>query len=406
MWMLGFYGTVIGAGVLFLLINVGVGGMISLIIMVIFAFSMTFFVYRGLIRFVLFGKNSGEDIIEVVEEYFGIGVGKLIILFYFFVIYSILLVYSVVIINIVESFMFYQLGMTLSSRAILSLILIVGMMIIVRFGEQMIVKAMSILVFSFVGVLMLLVLYLISQWNGVVLETLFLDIVFVIGNGLWMILWLVISVMVFSFNYFSIIFFFVVAKREEYGDMVEQKCSKILVFVYIMMVLIVMFFVFSCVLSLISVDLVAVKEQNISILFYLVNYFNVSVIAWMVSIIAIIVIIKFFFGYYLGVREGFNGMVIKFLRGKGKFIEINKLNRIIALFMLVTIWIVVILNSSILGMIEILGGLIIAMILFLMSMYVIQKVSVMRKYSGYISNVFVVVMGLIVIFVIFYFLFS
>lgn len=91
----------------------------------------------------------------------------------------------------------------------------------------------------------------------------------------------------------------------------------------------------------------------------------------MVSIIAIIVIIKFFFGYYLGVREGFNGMVIKFLRGKGKFIEINKLNRIIALFMLVTIWIVVILNSSILGMIEILGGLIIAMILFLMSMYVI-----------------------------------
>lgn len=107
MWMLGFYGMVIGVGVLFLLINVGVGGMILLIIMVIFVFLMMFFVYCGLICFVLFGKNLGEDIIEVVEEYFGIGVGKLIILFYFFVIYSILLVYSVVIINIVESFMFY-----------------------------------------------------------------------------------------------------------------------------------------------------------------------------------------------------------------------------------------------------------------------------------------------------------
>ncbi len=31
-----------------------------------------------------------------------------------------------------------------------------------------------------------------------------------------------------------------------------------------------------------------------------------------------------------GAREGFNGMVIKSLRGKGKSIEINKLNRITA----------------------------------------------------------------------------
>lgn len=38
MWMLGLYGTAIGAGVLFLPINAGVGGMIPLIIMAILAF--------------------------------------------------------------------------------------------------------------------------------------------------------------------------------------------------------------------------------------------------------------------------------------------------------------------------------------------------------------------------------
>ena len=52
-------------------------------------------------------------------------------------------------------------------------------------------------------------------------------------------------------------------------------------------------------------------------------------------------------------------------------------------------------------MIETLGGPIIAMILFLMPMYAIQKVPAMRKYSGHISNVFVVVMGLIAISAIF-----
>ena len=87
MWMLGLYGTAIGAGVLFLPINAGVGGMIPLIIMAILAFPMTFFAHRGLTRFVLSGKNPGEDITEVVEEHFGIGAGKLITLLYFFAIY-------------------------------------------------------------------------------------------------------------------------------------------------------------------------------------------------------------------------------------------------------------------------------------------------------------------------------
>ncbi|MGK3430097.1 hypothetical protein ACSLO7_30515, partial [Klebsiella pneumoniae] len=42
----------------------------------------------------------------------------------------------------------------------------------------------------------------------------------------------------------------------------------------------------------------------------------------------------------VGAREGFNGMVIKSLRSKGKSIEINKLNKLTALFMLITTWIV------------------------------------------------------------------
>ena len=398
MWMLGLYGTAIGAGVLFLPINAGVGGMIPLIIMAILAFPMTFFAHRGMTRFVLSGKNPGEDITEVVEEHFGVGAGKLITLLYFFAIYPILLVYSVAITNTVETFMAHQLHMTPPPRAILSLILIVGMMTIVRFGEQMIVKAMSVLVFPFVIALMVLALYLIPQWNGAALETLSLSGASVTGNGLLMTLWLA--------NHSPIISSFAVAKREEYGEGAEKKCSSILARAHIMMVLTVMFFVFSCVLSLSPADLAAAKEQNISILSYLANHFNAPIIAWMAPIIAMIAITKSFLGHYLGAREGFNGMVIKSLRSKGKSIEINKLNKLTALFMLITTWIVATLNPSILGMIETLGGPIIAMILFLMPMYAIQKVPAMRKYSGHISNVFVVIMGLIAISAIFYSLFS
>lgn len=391
-WMLGLYGTAIGAGLLFLPINAGIGGLIPLIIMAIIAFPMTYYSHRALCRFVLSGKKGGEDITEVVEEHFGVGAGKLITLLYFFAIYPILLVYSVAITNTVDSFITHQLHLPSPPRAVLSLVLILGLMFIVRFGEAMIVKAMSILVYPFVMVLMLLAFYLVPHWNLAIFD----NISFTssaTGNGLLSTLWLAIPVMVFSFNHSPIISSFAVAKRKEYGDDAER----ILYYSHIMMVLTVMFFVFSCVLSLSPAELMEAKTQNISILSYLANHFNNPVMAYLAPVIATIAISKSFLGHYLGAGEGFNGMIIKSLRSRGKTIGHAKLNRITALFMLVTTWIVATLNPSILGMIETMGGPVIACLLFLMPMYAIQKVPAMKQYSGQISNVFVTVMGLIAI---------
>jgi serine transporter len=59
-------------------------------------------------------------------------------------------------------------------------------------------------------------------------------------------------------------------------------------------------------------------------------------------------------------------------------------------------------NPSILGMIETLGGPIIACLLFLMPMYAIRRVPALRQYSGQVSNVFVVLIGLIALSAIIY----
>ena len=73
------------------------------------------------------------------------------------------------------------------------------------------------------------------------------------------------------------------------------------------------------------------------------------------------------------------------------------LDRMTGAFMLVVCWAVATLNPSILGMIETLGGPVIAAILFLMPMYAIRRVPAMRQYSGKISNVFVTAVGLVAI---------
>ncbi|OQS31486.1 HAAAP family serine/threonine permease [Chromobacterium haemolyticum] len=405
-WMLGLYGTAIGAGTLFLPINAGIGGLWPLIVMALLALPLTFFAHRGLTRFVLSSSKPGADITEVVEEHFGVGAGKLITLLYFFAIYPILLVYSVAITNTVQSFMVNQLGVSAPPRAILSLILILGLMAIVRLGEQMIVKAMSVLVYPFVACLMLLALYLVPEWNSSAIQQ-----AGSLGDALshgafYKTLWLAIPVMVFSFNHSPIISSFSVDQQKLHGDAAEPAAGRVLIRAHVMMVLSVMFFVFSCVFSLSPADLAAAKAQNISILSYLANHFRNPVIEWVAPLIAMVAISKSFLGHYLGAKEGFNGLIIKQLRQSGKTIETAKLDRFTAVFMIITTWAVATFNPSILGMIETLGGPVIAMLLFLMPMYAIAKVPAMKKYSGVASNIFVVLIGLIAISAIFYDLFA
>ena len=389
-WMLGLYGTAIGAGTLFLPINAGVGGFWPLIVLALLAFPMTFFAHRGLTRFVLSGKSG--DITDVVEEHFGVGAGKLITLLYFFAIFPILLVYSVALTNTLGSFMQHQLHLTPPPRAILSLVLILGLMAIVRCGQGMIVKAMSVLVYPFVAALLLLAFSLIPNWNGAFFAS--------AREGMplpmfFQTLWLAIPVMVFSFNHSPIISAFAVDQKRVYGPMAERKSSGILATAHGMMVLTVMFFCFSCVLALSPADLAAAKAQNISILSYLANHFQTPVIAYAAPLIALVAITKSFLGHYIGASEGFQGLVVKSLRGRNRTLSAKWLERSTALFMVLTCWAVATFNPSILGMIETMGGPIIACLLFLMPMYAIRRVPSLRQYSGQVSNVFVVLIGLI-----------
>ncbi|MFF7109133.1 serine/threonine transporter [Pseudomonas sichuanensis] len=392
-WALGLYGTAIGAGTLFLPINAGVGGFWPLLILALLAFPMTFFAHRALTRFVLSGRKGGsEDITEVVEEHFGVGAGKLITLLYFFAIFPILLVYSVALTNTLTSFFEHQLHLNAPPRALLALLLICGLMIIVRCGQQLIVKAMSLLVYPFVASLLLLALSLIPNWNGAFFAQANEGLS---ASNLMLTLWLAIPVMVFSFNHSPIISAFAVDQKHRYGVDADRKSGRTLATAHVMMVLTVMFFCFSCVLALSPENLAEAKAQNISILSYLANHFQTPVIAFVAPLIALVAITKSFLGHYIGASEGFQGMIVKSLRGRGKTWPAKRLERATALFMVVTCWAVATLNPSILGLIEGLGGPVIACLLFLMPMYAVHKVPALRQYSGKLSNVFVVLIGLI-----------
>ncbi|MBA2649247.1 MAG: HAAAP family serine/threonine permease [Legionella sp.] len=399
-WMLGLYGTAIGAGVLYLPINAGLYGIWPLIIMLFMAFPMTYYSHRALCRFVLSGSSPHMDITEVVEEHFGLNAGRMLTFLYFFAVYPFLLMYSVAITNTTQSFIINQMGLNAPPRALLSLALILGLMAIIRLGQEIIMKSMSLLVYPFASALFLLSLYLIPNWNAAVLHP--QAISGHGGHGLLITMWLIIPVMVFSFNHSPIISAFALSQKKQYGHQAEDRCTTILRYSHLMMVFSVMFFVFSCVFSLSPHDLILAKEQNITILSYLANHFQTPLIAYAAPIIAFIAISKSFLGHYLGAREGLSSMVVKALQTSGKILKPSTLERLIELFIVLTCWIVATINPNILKMIETLGGPVIAALLFIMPMYAISKVPVLKQYSNCVSNLFIMIIGIICISAIIY----
>ena len=388
-WMLGLFGTAIGAGTLFLPINAGVGGFWPLLILALLAFPMTFYAHRGLTRFVLSGRE-GADITEVVEEHFGLTAGALITALYFLAIFPILLIYSVALTNTVGSFIEHQLGMQPPPRALLALVLILGLLALVRCGEQVIVKAMSLMVYPFIVALLFLAVFLVPHWTGGILST---ATSVPEPSALLHTLWLAIPVMVFSFNHSPIISAFAVDQKRRYGEHAEQRSGQILGRAHGLMVVMVLFFVFSCVLTLSPAQLAEAKAQNLSILSYLANHFSNPTIAFAAPLIAFVAIAKSFLGHYIGASEGLKGLVLK----TGARPRAKTLDRLTAGFMLVVCWAVATLNPSILVMIETWGGPVIAALLFLMPMYAIRRVPAMRQYSGKLSNIFVTLVGVVAI---------
>ena len=408
-WTLSLFGTAIGAGVMFLPINAGIGGIIPLIIMTIIAFPMTFWAHHAMTRLVLSGSDPKSHLTDVMEEHFGANAGVVMSVLYFVAVYPLVLVYAVTLTNTLESFLIHQLHVDPWPRWVLATLLVGGLIFVVKMGQEIVVKVMSALAFPFIAVLIFLTLYLIPRWNTTLFSTFDLDVAReASGNGLATTLMLLVPVMVFSFNHSPIISSFASEKRQEYGDTwADPKTGQVLAAAEGLMVIVVMFFVFSCALSLSPENLAEAKEQNITILSYLANHFDAPFLQWVAPIVALVAICKSFLGHYLGAADSVEGLVVtgNHVAGNTKFTHSRALETGSLIFILVTCILVAWADPSILGMIETLCGPAIAVLLFLIPMWAIHKVDALKRFRGKPSNWFTTFIGLVAVATIFFSIF-
>lgn len=392
-WTLSLFGTAIGAGILFLPINAGAGGLWPLLIVTLLIGPMTYLSHRGLSRLVCASPRLDGDITTVVRDYFGDNAGKLITALYFMAIYPIVLIYGVGITNTVDSLMVNQLGLPSVPRWLLSGVLVALMMAVMIAGQRIMLLVTQWLVYPLLAILFGVTVYLIPSWQvGSLLSAQTPSV-----GEMAMSVWLVIPVLVFAFNFSPAISQFSVAMRERYGTDSAAKASHILRRTTVLLVIFAMGFVWSCVLALGPNGLAAAREANLPVLSYLANVHGSPFIGYLGPAVAVVAIVSSFFGHYLGAAEGAAGIVRGVAEARGTRLNERTLRRGIAGFIFLTTWAASIANPSILGLIETLAGPVIASVLYLMPMIAIRRVPALAPYRGRLSNVFVTVAGIVAV---------
>ena len=205
-------------------------------------------------------------------------------------------------------------------------------------------------------------------------------------------IWLIMPILIFSFNHSPIISSLAVYAKQKYKHNADKESSKIIAASNVLMIITVVLFVLSSMLVLTPHDLMAAKKENVSILSYLANHFENHSLEYLAPIVALVAMGKSFFGHYLGSKEGVDSIVSRLSKNK---IKEEKVRPITLTVVFLSCWLTAYLNPNILNMISSIGGLVLAVILFIMPIYSIYKIKNLKVYKNPIADVFILAVGII-----------
>ena len=396
LWSFALYGTAVGAGTLFLPIQLGSAGAIVLFITALVAYPLTYWPHRALAQFILSSKTKGnEGITGAVSHYYG-RIGNLITTLYFIAFFVVVQIYAVAITNSLTEQLAKHLTVDTAVRVLVSLGVVLVLNLIFLMGRHITIKVMGFLVFPLIAYFLFVSLYLTGSWQPSLLTS-----QMAVDRHTLHQVWISIPVMVFAFSHTPIISTFAVDRREKFADGAMDKCKKIMKVAYLIICLSVLFFVFSCLLSIPPSYIVAAKEQGVTILSAL--SMMPSSPAWLgISgiIVAIIAMSKSFLGTYFGVIEGATEIVKSSLNQVGVK-KSRAFNRAISIMgvSLIT-FAVCCINPNAISMIYAISGPLIAMILFIMPTLSTYLIPSLKQYRS-IGNLLTLIVGVLCVSVMF-----
>ncbi|MBC4010733.1 hypothetical protein H8R13_03100 [Morganella morganii] len=391
-WVIMSIGMAIGAGIVFLPVQVGLMGLWVFLLSSVIGYPAMYLFQRLFIN-TLAESPECKDYPSVITGYLGKNWGILLGALYFIMLVIWMFVYSTAITNDSASY-FQTFGVTeglLSDSPWYGLILICLLVAISSRGEKLLFKLSSFMVLTKLFIVAALGISMVGMWHlynigslppaGRLIKEAVITLPFTLTSILFI---QTLSPMVISFR-----------NQNVNREVARFKALRAMNIAFIILFCTVFFYAVSFTLAMGHDEAVKAYQQNISALAIAAKFFPggwVTVVSVMLNIFAVMTA---FFGVYLGFREATQGIVMNILQRMMPAERINEtlVKYGIMVFAVLLAWGAIILNAPVLSFTSICSP-IFGMVGCLIPAYLVYKVPMLHKYKG-ISLYLIIFTGLL-----------
>lgn len=391
-WVIMSIGMAIGAGIVFLPVQVGLMGLWVFLLSSVIGYPAMYLFQRLFIN-TLAESPECKDYPSVITGYLGKNWGILLGALYFIMLVIWMFVYSTAITNDSASY-FQTFGVTeglLSDSPWYGLILICLLVAISSRGEKLLFKLSGFMVLTKLFIVAALGISMVGMWHlynigslppaGRLIKEAVITLPFTLTSILFI---QTLSPMVISFR-----------NQNLNWEVARFKALRAMNIAFIILFCTVFFYAVSFTLAMGHDEAVKAYQQNISALAIAAKFFPggwVTVVSVMLNIFAVMTA---FFGVYLGFREATQGIVMNILQRMMPAERINEtlVKYGIMVFAVLLAWGAIILNAPVLSFTSICSP-IFGMVGCLIPAYLVYKVPMLHKYKG-ISLYLIIFTGLL-----------
>lgn len=394
-WVIMSIGMAIGAGIVFLPVQVGLMGLWVFLLSSIIGYPAMYLFQRLFIN-TLAESPECKDYPSVISGYLGKNWGVLLGALYFIMLVIWMFVYSTAITNDSASYL-HTFGVTqglLSDNPFYGLVLICILVAISSRGEKLLFKVSSLMVLTKLLVVAALGLSMVGLWHlykagtlppaGLLVKNAIITLPFTLTSILFI---QTLSPMVISYR-----------AKEKSVEVARYKALRAMNIAFAILFITVFFYAVSFTLAMGHDEAVKAYQQNISALAIAAQFISGDGEGWVkvVSVILnIFAVMTAFFGVYLGFREATHGIVMNLLRRKFPTRQFDEryVQGGIMIFAILLAWSAIVLNAPVLSFTSICSP-IFGLIGCLIPAWLVYKVPALHKYKG-LSLKIIIITGLL-----------
>ncbi|WP_064607128.1 amino acid permease [Photobacterium sp. J15] len=386
-WIVMSIGMAIGAGIVFLPVQVGVMGLWVFLLSSVIGYP-AMYMFQKLFINTLAESKKCTDYPGIISGYLGKNWGILLGVLYFIMLVIWVLVYSLAVTNDSASYL-HTYGVTeghLNDNVFYGLALICALAFIGSKGEKLLFKLsgfMAITVLSLVAVMGIL---LVARWDlanipavgdiGPMIKDAIITLPFTLTSILFI---QSLSPMVISYR-----------SHEKSIEVARYKATRAMKIAFFLLFFIVFFFAVSFTLAISQEQATEAMHKNISALAIIASYFPGSWATITGIIINIFAVVTSFFGVFLAFQEACRGLAMNVLLRKYKESQINVtlVNKLVTLFIILLAWGAVAINAPILSFTSVCSP-VFGLVGCLIPAYLVYKVPHLAKYKGMATNIII-----------------